>query len=458
MAGTAASAMLPIACGAKRRPPNVLVIQPDQHRGVTLGAAGDLQARTPNLDALASAGTRFTQAVSSSPLCAPFRATMQSGLRWFESGVPMNYRRLPVNVTTFAEVFQEHGYATGYIGKWHLDGQALKGSGGFVPPGARRQGWAEWSGYEKGHSFFDVWQFNERGEKVAVEGYDWEPTWQTEVMLEFARRQTISGRPWLYYLAYGPPHMPQECPVRFLEQFPPDGFTLPPDLVGIFDAPDERRLRKLFQVYYAQVAAVDHEIGRVVAGLSALGISEDTIVVYCSDHGDRLGSHTSFANGRAGAMRGKGAPYATVFRIPLIVHGPSRVRDRQVSSALVGSEDLAPTILDLAGLVPPEAMRGTSVARWCTEGVGPAREFVYLGLGVGRDPGQWRGVFDGRHVYSRGNYQVLYDLERDPYEQRNLRGETAHRLLEQQLSKELSALAEAVGDPLFPQLVVGWDT
>jgi arylsulfatase A-like enzyme len=459
LAGAAASAMLPgptrAAPTKPRRKPNVLVIQPDQHRGMTLGAAGDKQARTPMLDALASEGTRFSHAVSSSPLCAPFRATMQSGLRWFSSGVSMNYRRLPVRLTTFAEVFRQHGYDTGYMGKWHLDGQNLPGSGGFVPPGPRRQGWDDWKGYEKGHSFFNVWQFDARGAKVPVEGYDWEPTWQTDVMLDFARGRVEPERPWLYYLSYGPPHKPEECPQRFLDLFPPDGFTLPPDLAGAFDKPDEERVRNLYQMYYGQVAAVDHEVGRVVAGLDALGIAEDTIIVYCSDHGDRLGSHSKRNDGTVGLLRGKGAPFATALQIPLIVRAPGRVRGGQVTSALVGSEDLAPTILELAGLEPPDSMQGQSVARWCTEGAGPERDAVYLGLGMGRDPGQWRGLWDGRHVYSRGAYKVLYDHEPDPYEMHNLRGDTSHKALEQKLSKRLLALAKEVGDPLLPHLVDG---
>ena len=168
-----------------------------------------------------------------------------------------------------------------------------------------------------------------------------------------------------------------------------------------------------------------------------------------------LGSHSPRVKGRVGALRGKGAPFATVLQIPLIVRAPGRVRAGQVTSTLVGSEDLAPTILELAGLHAPEVMQGRSVAGWCTEGTGPDRDAVYLGLGMGRDPGQWRGLWDGRHVYSRGAFRVLYDHEADPYEMRNLRGDVSHAALEQRLSRRLLALAEEVGDPLLPQLVEG---
>ncbi len=428
--------------GAAERP-NVLILQPDQHRGLVMSCAGDEQARTPNLDRLAANGIRFTNAASSSPVCSPFRGSMQTGLYCHSHGVIANNIQLNPDFATFAEVFAEAGYATGYIGKWHLDGGVPeKGVGGFIPDGSRRQGWQEWHGYEKSHEYFEVWRFNERREKVRVPGYNWEPRWHTDMALEFTRRHQQSGRPWLYYVAYGPPHLPAQCPREFLEKFPPEQFRFPPDLENRFAGAKLTELRELWQLYYAQVNAVDHEVGRIVGGLREQGQIDNTIILYTSDHGDRLGSHT----GPDGKFRGKAAPFATAFRIPLIVHWPDKIRPR-VCDVLVSSVDLAPTILDLAGLSVPSTMQGDSMAGWCTTGKGPDNDAVYLGLGSPRRG--WRALWDGRYVYSAGRYKLLYDHRRDPHEMKNLRdnSELAARLHHQVLE-----LAAKTDDPALPVL------
>jgi arylsulfatase A-like enzyme len=317
--------------------------------------------------------------------------------------------------------------------------------GGYVPEGPHRQGWQEWHGYETGHRFFDVWRFDEQQREVRVEGYDWEPTWHTDMMLDFAARQRETGRPWLYYLSFGPPHRPEECPQEYLDRFPPGAFRLPPDLDGRLSADDGAELRRIWQVYYGQVAAVDHEVGRLVAGLEQLGVAENTIILYVGDHGDRLGSHWKAVGGRESNPRGKAVPYATAFRIPLIVRWPAGIEAGQLCDALMPCVDLTPTLLDLAGLRAPEAMQGSSMADWCRRGTGPRREILYLGLGGG--PHAWRAVWDGRHLFARGRYRHLYDHREDPHEMNDLLGAPSHRALARELDARLLELARATGDP-----------
>lgn len=369
--------------------PNLLILQPDQHRGTGMRCAGDTQAITPNLDRLAAEGVRFTNCASSGPVCSPFRGTFQTGLYPHKHRVVGNNIRMDPSLTTFAEVFVEPGYATGYIGKWHLDGGwpraeggegvTAKAVGGFVPP-QRRQGWQEWHGYEKSHEFFEVWKYDEQGRKARVEGHDWEPAWHTDMALDFIRRQRDGRKPWLYYVAYGPPHLPEQCPKRFLDMYDPATFILPPDVEA--QLPEERKaeLRRQMQMYYAQTTAIDHEVGRVIEGLKRLGVDDNTIILYTSDHGDKLGSHS----GGKGRLRGKGAPYATAFRIPLIVRWPKKIPPRQVCEALVSSVDLAPTVLELADLSVPKRMQGHSMVGWCLGEKGYERDAVYLALGDNR--------------------------------------------------------------------------
>ena len=132
--------------------------------------------KTPNLDRLASEGVRFTHAASSSPVCSPFRGTMQTGLYPHTHCVSRNNVLLNPELTGIAQVFASAGYRMGYCGKWHIDGGIPEvGTGGYVPPD-RRMGWQEWHAHEKGHSFFDVWTFDDQGNKVHHEAYDLEPT------------------------------------------------------------------------------------------------------------------------------------------------------------------------------------------------------------------------------------------------------------------------------------------
>jgi arylsulfatase A-like enzyme len=432
--------------------PNVLIIQPDQHRGPIMGCAGDTQIQTPNLDRLAAEGIRFSRVASASPVCSPFRGTLQTGLYPHKHGVEKNDVRVNLEKTGIAEVFAEAGYATGYIGKWHLDGgmpkkeggEGLtpKGVGGFVPP-ERRLGWREWQGYEKAHEYFEVWKYDEQGKKHRVEGYDWEPTWQTDTALDFIRRNETEECPWLYYIAYGPPHVPPQCIDRFLSMYDPEQFVFPPDVAGRLSPEREEELRQIWRMYYAQVTAIDHEIGRLLQGLRDLGADRNTIILYTSDHGDRLGSHA----GSQGKLRGKGSPHANAFRIPLIVRWPGQIPPGQVCDALAGSVDLAPTILDLAGLPPIEGMQGQSMAGWCVNGAGPRHEAIWIGLG------DWRAAWDGRWLYARGGkYRLLYDHETDPHEMNNLFDDSSYAKTRMRMHRLLVELAEKAEDPLLAKL------
>ena len=420
------------------RRPNIILIQSDQHRGTIMNCAGDSQAITPNFDRLAREGAHFTRCVSSSPVCSPTRGTYQTGLYPHTHGVTSNNKLLDPNFTSIAEIFASKGYATGLIGKWHLDGFVpADGVGGYIGPGPRRQGWDEWNGYQKSHEYFDVWKYDENGNKVSVDGYNWEPTWHTDMVLDFARRHSSAGRPWIYYLAYGPPHLPEQCLQKYLDMYDPAEFEFNPDVVAGVPAEKEAELRETTQVYYGQVTALDDEIGRLVAGLKDLGIDDNTIILYTSDHGDRLGSHYE----QAGKIRGKSSPYWTAFRIPLIVRWPGHVKG-QVCDTLACSVDVVPTLLELAGVKVPSYMQGDSLAEWCLTGKGKDNEAVYFSAAG------WRGVWDGRFVYAPvGKFNVMYDHESDPYEMNNIVDSPEYADERKRLGKIMVDFAKRTNDP-----------
>lgn len=460
--GALALAGLRAAWAETAPPPNVLILFVDQHRADVMGCAGDAQAHTPNIDRFAAEGVRFSRAVSSAPLCAPFRATLQTGLYAHRHGVENNRERLAPAFKTIAEYFAEVGYDTGYIGKWHLDGGRPKVTpGGFIPPGPRRQGWQEWIAYQKGHEYFDVWRYDDQGNRHRVPGYHWEPTWQTDTMLDFAARKKTAGKPWLYFISYGPPHVPGECPKEFLDLFPPGSIELPPNAASGLTAGERAGLEAVWRLYYAQVASIDHEVGRVLAGLADLGIDRDTVIVYLSDHGDRLGAHmeggkrsdemrkakkgTDGDEGGEGRYRGKAEPFATAFRIPFLLRWPGRIPAGRVHDTLVSSVDMAPTLLGLSGLSPGGAMQGRDLSSWALRGSGPEAEALYLAMGPPRD---WRAVWDGRWLYSPAPYDLLFDHETDPYELENLYADPSHREQRTRMAAMLARVAAAAGDPI----------
>ena len=136
---------------AQTQSPNLVYIFADQLRACSVGCYGNEEIDTPRIDRLAAQGTRFTNAVSTSPICTPHRACLMTGRYPTVTGVLANGDRLSAGETCLAEVFLRHGYRTGYIGKWHLEGDQKPG---YVPPN-HRQGWTEWAGFNHGHRYFD---------------------------------------------------------------------------------------------------------------------------------------------------------------------------------------------------------------------------------------------------------------------------------------------------------------
>ncbi len=439
--------------------PNVLIIQPDQHRGDYLSCAGHSTVKTPNLDKMAAEGIRFTHAASASPVCCPFRATMQTGLYIHEHGVVDNSIPLKHEFKGIAEFFTENGYATGYIGKWHLGGFLPdEVPGGYIEEGEARFGWQEWYGYEKSHEFLNVWKYNENKEKVAVKGYDWEPTWHTDMAMDFIKRKTDEGKPWCYYIAYGPPHNPEQCTQEFLDMYPLEDFILTPDAQKL-PLDKQEKIREILQVYHAQVTAIDFEIGRIEKSLKEMGVDDNTIIIYTSDHGDVLGSHHEeivkkyIRDGRSikSTLRTKGKPFSMAFRIPFIIKGPDIKEKGLVSDVLINSVDMMPTILGLAGIEVPDYLQGIDMSDWYATGNGPKQDYLYLGL---RDvKNAWRAVWDGEYFLSELAYDNMYNTEKDPMELDNLYRNTEYIDKKKELQKELVKLAEKTKDPILPKLI-----
>ena len=168
---------------AKSRRPNVLLILPDQMRGMDIGCAGNREVQTPNLDRLASGGSLFRNTFANTPVCCPARAILLTGKYSHRNGMIANDLRLRESEVTLPEILAAGGYRTGFIGKWHLDGGPRLP--GFVPPGPRRQGFAFWAANECSHDHFRPVYFRDTPEPRAETRF--EPEVWTDLAIEFLR-------------------------------------------------------------------------------------------------------------------------------------------------------------------------------------------------------------------------------------------------------------------------------
>jgi arylsulfatase A-like enzyme len=431
-----AAAALPPAINAQARRPNILFFFADQLRAQSLGCYGNQEVRTPNLDRLASQGLLFRNTLANSPVCCPARANMLTGKYTHANGMVANDLRLRESETTSAEILSRAGYRTGFIGKWHLDGGPRLP--GFVPPGPRRQGFTFWAANECSHSHFRTQYFRDSPEPIPVERFEAE-AW-TDIAIDFLRDSRKENQPFFLTIAPGPPHDPYGAPDSYMKLYDPDKLTMRPN----WRKADERTPGpKQIAAYYAAITAVDDQVGRLMKTLEELGLAEDTIVMFTSDHGDMLGSH---------GRRLKRKPWEESIRIPGILRYPRRAKAGRQTDALFTQVDFAPTLLSLCGMDVPASMQGSDLAPVVTgaRSEGPDSAFFQIFgpyEGDGTEDG-WRGVRTRRYMYARFRSKpwVLYDLEADPYEMKNLAGEPSAASVQGDMEKRLAAWMRKTGD------------
>ena len=253
----------------------------DQWRFSAFGHTLAAPVATPRIDRLAAESLRFERAYAANPLCAPSRASLMTGRFAHQHGVVANELTLPPKERGLAESFVDSGYATHYIGKWHLDGPDRPG---FVRPGWRRRGFETFEGFNRGHYYDAPRTFSNEGELLRPKAF--EATYQTDRAIAFLREN--ADRPFLCFLSWGPPHPATSTPR-------PDPRADTAEIAWRANVPRKMRrsgrLRSDVLHYYALCAALDREMGRLLDALDELELRENTLVVFTSDHGDMLGSH-----------------------------------------------------------------------------------------------------------------------------------------------------------------------
>jgi len=423
---------------AENSKPNILFVLTDQWRAQALGYAGNEQVKTPNIDLLAKQSVNFKNAVSGCSVCCPFRASLLTGQRPLTHGIFLNDVQLPAKSVTIAEVLAKSGYATGYIGKWHLDG---RGRSNFTPP-ERRQGFQFWRALECTHNYNRSFYYADTPEKLTWEGYD--AFAQTRVARQYVRQQAEAGKPFVLFMSYGSPHNPyHSAPQRYQSLYNADEIKLRPNVPE-----DQHKVaRKELAGYYAHCTALDDCVGDLMATLKETGIDKNTIVVFTSDHGDMLHSH--------GKVR-KQKPWDESLKVPMLIRLAGKQAGKgKVVDALMNSEDIMPTLLGLCDVDIPKSAEGINFSGYLRGGSNPSDGSTVITCPSpfgewrrSRGGKEYRGIKTARYTYVRdlNGPWLLYDNEADPYQLKNLCNDPAEAQLQAQLDNLLQKRLKAQGD------------
>jgi len=389
------------------RPPNFLLIISDQLGLDAIAAHGCPDVATPNLDRLVRRGTTFMESHSTNPVCSPARSSIMTGFMPVETGVITNGRPIHAKRRNLGQHLRPHGYDTVYCGKWHLP----------------------------------------HGYQAAIDGFDVLPAGQGQGDLSdtvvsnacaawLKNRQT--QKPFLMVASFLQPHdicywgnaranrMPANLGLPFeslrdqLPALPPNHTSRPPEpealakrFVGTYS---EDMWRYYLWLYARMIEMLDADVGRILDALEAAGLASDTVVILTADHGDGRGRHLHVS---------KWYPYDEAVKVPMIVSCPGRVRQGQVDrSHLVCGLDTMPTVCDWAGIAPPRGCQGRSL-RPLLEG----RDVPWRDCVVSEWQREGRLIRTERYKYARYEgdpVEMLFDMQDDPWETKNLYKDPQH--------------------------------
>lgn len=414
--------------------PNVIVFFTDQQRWDTLGCLGNPLGLTPNVDLAARYGTLFETAITTNPVCAPARAAMQTGKYPTATGVYRNGLTLSPDAPTLGRLFGAAGYHTGYIGKWHL-------SADNPVPAEEQGGYHEWLASNILEFTSDAYHtvvWDQAGEPVFLPGY--RPDSLVDAAIRFVARASEGDQPFMLFLSLIEPHHQNELDNYPAPEVYRDTYTdgwLPPDLATL-----PGTARRHIAGYYGQIKRVDEGFGRLRDALTSLGRSEDTVLMYTSDHG----SHFKTRNGEY-----KRSPQDGSVRVPLVITGPGFTGGARVRTP-VSTIDIVPTLLTAAGIPVPEGLDGAPLDR--IRGDEDADVLIQISeseVGRALRTKRWKYhvvATDVGDVPDASAYQEegLYDLVADPYELDNIIDSlNHHELIEGLRTRLISRIQQIEG-------------
>ena len=470
--------------------PNVIVIMSDQMKATASHLYGSSFCETPSLERLANQGVLYEYAVTPHPLCVPARISFWTSQFPHTHGGRRNQTLMPAGANHAFHHWKAAGYRTGLIGKNHcfdrqedldlLDVYCEIAHNG-IPKDAKPTKGLEWfrpiEGIHEAHSVRRNMPKVSRHFSYATSDYPLEDYSTGLVAGQTVRLLEEFGQdPFALWVSIPDPHTPYEAPKKYAEMFDEDVVEMPPyrddeytdgtapernrvmyEMIGMNDD-DESDKRGVVGIYHAMVRFLDDGVGQILDALERLNLRENTIVVFCADHGDYSGEHNMIAKG--------GCFYDCLTRVPLIVSWPGQVPEGVRDTSMANLIDIVPTVFSLQGLQLQDSFEGAPLPT-ATDAEPRSAAFSEYGAGgplftmedLNKLPGphgrpavgkslQWREA-EGRRKMVRtpdwkyvhdpmGDRDELYDLVNDPWELTNVIDDTAHSEVLADLQKRLA--------------------
>ncbi len=480
--------------------PNILLIITDQQRTETLGFRGQTPCQTPNMDRIAREGISFDNAICTSPLCLPARASVFTGKYPHQINMLRNSDTLH-EPPVLTDRLRAHNYHTAYAGKWHLEpggapkamrdnlkALGLDGLESAQVPAFEDLMISKW--FEKAYGYRtadysdwceeigipDSWPVSDpdvrthrkpsmtipktkRQDIIPEQTFD---AWVTDIALDYLRNRPPDD-PFFVVAGYFGPHPPFLIPEPYYSMYSPEDIPEPANFGPQPNQPqanttsyyhrlfqdhgdDWENWKKSMAVYWGYCTMMDDLVGKLLAELEAQQILDDTLVIFISDHGELLGSH---------GLWQKMMPYEEALRVPMLMRLPGEISPGIRSQANVSLIDIAPTILSLIGEPVPDDMVGRDLSP-CFADAGEFQTDAYRfaehqPLGDWHQTVEWRLVTDNRYkyVWNQGDLDELYDLEADPAEINNLINDPAHAAELNRLQTRLFEWMLETRDPIL---------
>ncbi|MFN3151531.1 sulfatase [Bremerella sp.] len=443
------------------KPRNVVFILSDDHRFDAMSFMGHPLAETPQMDAMVRNGVHLKNAFVTTSLCSPSRASILTGLYTFRHKVIDNQRMVPEGTIFFPQYLQEAGYRTGFVGKWHMGHASDEPRPGF-------DYWVSFKG--QGHYLppDPDYTLNVNGKRVKQEGYITPVL--TRYALEFLRQQETEQTPFFLYLSHKAVHgdfVPEE---KYRGRFSDKPFSLPasakPSEGNQANRPrwllDQRnswhgmdfplystdRIEEIYKAYCEALCSVDDSIGAIVEELKAMGIYEETLLIYMGDNGYMFGEH---------GLIDKRVAYETSSRVPLLMQCPELFQGGTVVDEVTANIDIAPTIMEAMGLQKPPHMDGRSLLSLAAgEAVPWRKHFLYVYYWEQNYPQTpthfcLRGDrFKYISYYGLWDTDELFDIQADPHEQNNLIHDPNYAQAKVEMQSQLFDMMDELGGMQIP--------
>lgn len=456
--GTVASAVLPAQALATTRKPNMVFIYTEGQRWDALSLAGNSLLKTPHQDRIGREGVTFANAFCMNALCAPSRTATMTGMYSHSTGALDNNTEgvLPADIPLFTDLLREAGYEVAICGKVHMKN------------GARERYWDYYFGFNAPVTNYYYPHFAEGRKGVVGQEVVYNNQYADDLATDraLAWLEEEREKPFCLILCFQGAHAPFWRPRRYLDLYNgvsiPKPSTFDEDLEGYPGKPHAfmeaqnkigttsnsldacRSLEEVVKDYYACLVGVDDNVGRVMQWLERRGILDETVVLHTSDHGYFLGEWRFFD---------KRFMHEPSIRVPMMIRYPKAFQPGRHMDEMVLNLDIAPTLLELAGVPAPKKMQGKSVVRlangqdrnWRKEWL-----YEYYEYPGGERVRPHRGIRTERykliHYFMEPQEYELYDLEADPKELNNLYGNPQYRSLQNDLWNRLAMLRKETGD------------